>query len=105
MVIEAYGFKINIPIIYNRQIEEQINYFYVLYKMNGYTVVVDEKFNLSYYNDCKINNIKTDDIIKQLLFDYNFTINTYNNEIFGSDETYIKKCNELTFKIIKQIKK
>jgi hypothetical protein len=47
-----------------------------------------------------------DDIVKQLLYDYNFTINAYNREIFNtSDAEYLKLCNKLTDNIINRIKK
>jgi hypothetical protein len=47
-----------------------------------------------------------DDIVKELLYDYNFTINAYNREIFNtSDAEYLKLCNKLTDNIINRIKK
>jgi hypothetical protein len=64
-----------------------------------------DKFN-KILSNIKRNNENKDNVVKDLLYDYIFTINSYKNEIFNtSDEEYFKLCEKLTFDIINRIKK
>jgi len=48
IIIERENSILNIPIIFNRDIEKQINYLYDLYKSIGYIVTIDDDFYKTY---------------------------------------------------------
>ena len=50
--------------------------------------------------------VNKDVVVKQLIYDYNFTINSYKGEIFNTSDTeYLKLCSKLTDDVINRIKK